>query len=84
MDTQEVVILGNSLTELVHFAWDIVVRMRNQQASDIDVRKAKSMARQLRILVEYYTESLDDTLSSTTLFMAAEVANAVDEIASHY
>lgn len=84
MDTAEATVLSKTTTELIEFTWALVVKMRIHEATDIDVQSARDMARQLRALVEYYELYGEGLLSVTTIWLASEVAEAVDDISLKY
>lgn len=76
MDENQEQVLCNAVSELIKFTWDILYGTVGGVRTQVDELRARALGKELSLLIE----SNQECLPESTLFLAHEVVEAVDDI----
>lgn len=73
-------VLCNAVSELIKFTWDILYGTIGGVTNDVDELRARTLGKELSLLVDSYENNNETCLPETTLWLAKEVIQAVEDI----
>lgn len=79
---REDVALSTEILSHMEYIWDIVTRIRLQQASVEDLVKARRLKEALCVLLEEYEDNGYNYLLPSTMWLAKEICDSVEIVAA--